>query len=112
MWQALGQVKGEADAVTAALKQLSALLRTHSQRKPQQVTFLVLIYFEVLPSRGLMHVICQASPCHPVHISMHGSHMTDIVILEPTFLHGSGSQWCMSMFWCLCLPWKTVMMSC
>ncbi|CAL8468952.1 g8493 [Coccomyxa elongata] len=29
-------VKGEAEAVTDALKQLSALLRTHSQRKPQQ----------------------------------------------------------------------------
>lgn len=32
------QVKGEAHAVMDALKQLSALLRTQSQRKPQQVT--------------------------------------------------------------------------
>lgn len=32
------QVKGEAYAVMDALKQLSALLRTQSQRKPQQVT--------------------------------------------------------------------------
>lgn len=72
IWHALGQVKGDAEAVTDALKQLSALLRTHSQRKPQQVTSSDTI---LLQSRGFMPVISHASPCHPAY-SMHGTQLT------------------------------------
>lgn len=51
MWHALVQVKGEPEAVTDALKQLSALLRTHSQRKPQQVTLCLCHILQALLSR-------------------------------------------------------------
>lgn len=78
MWHARGQVKGEAEAVTDALKQLSALLRTHSQRKPQQVTVLAAPTLCRHRQAGdpCMLPANFPIPCHPVQISMHGTQST------------------------------------